>query len=362
MTQRADKALDIVFFTLDLSKNSVGRTYCLWQLATRLGWTSTVVSLHGDEVWRPLRGTPFAEACVRMTSGEIESSQRIRDADLFIAVKPLEDSFGLAMKTSAQLGVPILLDVDDPDLDAHLSWARPIRRIAKQVVRPRALATAKRLRAAASRYPTIVSNPVLQARYAGSIIPHIREDIGAGRPHTSRTPTVAFVGSNTAHKGLDLLREAIASVQDLGFELVITDVAPDDAKSWERWVGTTSLDEGLKIVAEADIVILPSLNLPYANGQLPAKLMDAMLLGRAIAVSNIEPMPWALGGHGLVFEPGSASAIESSLRQLVDPALRAALGADARERALQMFLVGPNAPVFERAARAALSPNQSVFS
>lgn len=350
---RENLPLDIIFYTLDLSKNSLGRTYCLWQLATALGWTSTVVSLHGDEVWKPLRDTPFAAACVKMTVDELERSKRIKESDLFIAIKPLESSFGLAMAMSSKLGIPLLLDVDDPDLDAHLSWARPHRRIAKQIVRPKALATAKRLRAAAGSFPTIVSNPVLQARYSGSIIPHIREDIGTGNPHVSEDPTVAFVGSNQAHKGLDLLREAVAAVQDLGYKLVITDTAPPDARPWERWIGATSLSEGLGIVAESDVVVLPSLNLPYANGQLPAKLIDAMLLGRALAVSNIEPMPWAIGGHGMVFEPGSARAIESSLRELANPELRTKLGEAARKRALELFVVASNSHVFEATARAA---------
>jgi len=345
---------NIVFFTTDLSKNALGRTYCLWQLATSLGWSSVVVSLQGETIWEPLRNTAFANACLRMTRDEMQHALALFDADLYIAVKPLEASFGVAMEMSALFGIPILLDVDDPDLDAHLSWARPIRRMAKQILKPKELKVAKQLRSAARRYPTIVSSPTLQSRYSGVVIPHIREDMEAGRPHVTRNATVAFVGSNRAHKGINLLRQAVSQVQDLHFKLIVTDTPPIDAKPWEEWVGMTSLEQGLEIVSAADIVVIPSLNLPYANGQLPVKLIDAMLLGRAIAISKVEPMPWALGGHGVVFKPGSARAIEAALRELANPELRSVLGNSARERARNMFLVSTNISRFEFAVRSAI--------
>jgi glycosyltransferase involved in cell wall biosynthesis len=169
---------------------------------------------------------------------------------------------------------------------------------------------------------------------------------------------VAFVGTNRAHKGIDILRSAVANLQTEGYRLIITDDEPDDSKPWEQWTGATSMAEGIRIVASSDVVIIPSINLAYARGQLPAKLMDAMMLGRAIAVTNIEPMPWALGSGGRVILPGSVEAVEEVLVEFRDPLVRKNLGTLARARALALFVASPYIDVFHNAVNDAIS--QSV--
>jgi glycosyltransferase involved in cell wall biosynthesis len=345
--------LEIVFFTPDLSNNSLGRTLCLWEMAHELGWKSTVVSPKGDSIWAPLRDTEFARACLKITADEMARSPILKSADVYVAVKPLPDSFSIASVLSAQRGIPLLLDVDDPDLESVLSWQRPMRRFVKSVLRYKQISGVQRLARAARRADTIVSNPVLQKRYGGVIIPHTRRDAGNGARHVTRSPHVAFVGTNHSHKGLTFLRDAVERLQSDQFSLTITDHAPLDAKPWESWTGPTTFGQGQKLVANCDIVVIPSIDLPFARGQLPAKLMDAMLLGRAIVVSDIEPMPWALGGAGRIVAPGSVSAIENALRSFVDPAARQASGDLARVRAQSMFTLEHNTGKFAAAVLAA---------
>jgi len=345
----------VVFFTPNLSDNSLGRTYCLWELAQELGWESTIVSPKSSEIWAPLNGTLFAQSCFALESENTQERSALAEADLFIAVKPLENSFGVAYDFAKTLGKPILLDIDDPDMEAQLSWRQPIRRFARGLVHRHRIRTVRELRKRAKLVPTVVSNPVLQKRYGGPIIPHVRPDIGSGAEHISDKPEVAFVGSNRGHKGLELLREAVANIHKTGITLTVTDVAPMDAKPWEKWVGTTSLREGLRIVANADIVVIPSLDVPFAHGQLPAKLIDAMMLGRAIAVSSIEPMPWALNGTGRILKPGSVEDIEKALLELAEPKVRTQLGNAARRHALETFVVPANTKPFRDAAYLAVS-------
>ena len=345
----------VVFFTPNFSDNSLGRTYCLWELAQELGWDSAIVTPKDSEIWPPLSGTLFAQSCSALNVGGTQERPELVEADLFIAVKPLESSFGVAYDLAGKFGKPVLLDIDDPDMEAQLSWRQPIRRFARGLVHRRRIKAVRKLRKRAKSVPTVVSNPVLQKRYGGPIIPHVRPDIGSGAEHTSDKPEVAFVGSIRGHKGLELLREAVANIRKSGITLTVTDVAPIDAKPWEKWVGTTSLSEGLSIVANADIVVIPSLDVPFAHGQLPAKLIDAMMLGRAIAVSSIEPMPWALNGTGRVLKPGSVEDIEEALLELAEPEVRARLGSAARRHALETFVVPANTKPFRDAAYLAVS-------
>ncbi len=344
----------ILFVTPDLSSNSLGRTLVLDQLAQHLGWSTRVVSTRGERVWKPLRGTPFASGCELVSEGG--SPNRIeelaRRADVVIAVKPLDESLLVASRVVGRVSKPLLLDIDDPDLSAALSLGHPLRAAYKWGRRPRAMLRLRRLHRVATQVPVMVSNPVLQAHHGGVIVPHARVDRGAGRPHSTASPSVAFIGTNRPHKGVSELRRAIEYLRkDHPYTLTVTDTPPADAKPWERWVGNTTLDEGVTLVQKSDVVMLPSRNIPYVHGQLPVKLIDAMLAGRAIAVSAIPPLPWAVGDAALQLTPGSTPSIVEALRVFADPAVRASFGERARRRATEMFTIASVAPAFEAVVR-----------
>jgi len=346
--------MHVVLMTPDLGGNSLGRTFCLWQLAHSLGWRVDVVAVRGAEVWKPLQGSLFAASCRVSSEAELLSEFGSARPDLILAVKPLPDSFGIALRLSDALDLPLLLDIDDPDLESQLTWRNPIKRAAKSVLRRQRMTELKYLREVATTVPVLVSNPNLQARHGGTIIPHVRVDTGFGNPHVSSSPTVAFIGTNRKHKGVAELRRAVGRLQDIGVELVVTDQAPADAKPWEKWIGSTTMERGREIVAESDIVVIPSRRGLMASLQLPAKLMDAMISGRGIAVSNVGPLPWAVGESGVVFQPSSTASLTAAILTLADPALRSEFGKAARERALEFATVDANAEPFELAVRSAI--------
>lgn len=346
--------MKIAFVTESLSRNSLGRTFSLWLLSQQLGWDSHVFTSHGDEFWAPLKGTTFEAQCTRVTPESL-ATMIAPDTDLIVAVKPLERSLGAAIAASRARGFPLLADVDDPDLENRLSLHSPLRFLAKLVLRPRRTFSSLRLRRRVKFLPSIVSNPWLQTRYGGVIVPHAREDTGDGSPHLSQQISVVFVGTNREHKGVSDLRDAVARMQGDRVTLTVTDEKPIDAQPWESWVGHVPFERGIQLVKGADVVIIPSRESSNAHGQLPAKLMDAMLAGRAIGVSDIEPMPWALGGSGLLFAPGDVAEIQSTLIRLLDPAARTELGKAARTRALASFTVDACASAFREACESAIT-------
>lgn len=362
------KPVRVLFLTKNFSNNSTGRTYSLWLMCKRLGWDAEVLAPVG-EMWDPLVGSDF-DAASTLLAGDPSTRERqlneaIDRADLVIPVKPLPGSFGLVADRIDDLGAAVLLDIDDPDLEAAFARPRTFREVARRVIRFRRhrahLRVHRSLVEAAGRVPVLVSNPVLQRRYGGTIVPHARVDSGPGVPHTSTSPRVVFVGTNRAHKGVDLLRHAIDELSDEGFTLTVTDDAPEDAKPWESWVGGTTFADGIELVKRGDIVVLPSgARDSYAHAQLPAKLMDAMLAGRGIIVSDLEPMTWALGSAGLSFPTDDRQALVDCLRQMADPARRSVLGTAARERALQLFEVSATTPAFEAACTSAIEASDGV--
>ena len=122
----------VLLVTPNFDNNSLGRTYCLWLLCRELSWDCRVVGVNGDRIWLPLQGSAFAADCVLPAPGAdpvaraAALADHARWADVVVAVKPLPTSFGAALTVLDDVPRPLLVDIDDPDIEARTSW-RPKR-------------------------------------------------------------------------------------------------------------------------------------------------------------------------------------------------------------------------------------------
>jgi glycosyltransferase involved in cell wall biosynthesis len=81
-------------------------------------------------------------------------------------------------------------------------------------------------------------------------------------------------------------------------------------------------------IAHCDALVMPSL-----HEGLPYTLLEAMALGTPVIASRVGGLAEVVRDEvtGLLFTPGDATALAGAIRRLiVDPALRARLGAEAR--------------------------------
>lgn len=358
----------VLIITKNFEDNSTGRAKVLWELSKKCGKSATVLSSVGKSIWRPLKGSSFEKDCFLLERGFCnqlvgpDSKRSVRefltDSTLIVAVKPQRLSYGLARRFRKRYGTPILLDIDDPDLEYQLRLGNRREALTRALFRPREYWPAKKIRRDLSRETIIVSNPVLQRTYGGRIVPHARPDLGVGAPHVTRNPRVVFIGTSRPHKGLNLLRQAIADLHNEGFTLLVTADPPEDRRPWEMWVGPKTISASNEILKQADIVALPSdPQSCLAAGQLPAKLIDAMVTGRGIVVSNIEPMTWALKDAGLVMSEYTVNSLRQCLMSLRAPEIRTELGQLARANALLMFDTNSVSPTFYRACKDAFMSN-----
>jgi glycosyltransferase involved in cell wall biosynthesis len=369
----------LLLLSSDLSGNALGRAQSLWLIARELGWDVRVAGPLRQELWPPVRDSAFADICQPLPiSGRrpFLPDDLCRWSDATVAVKAMPESFGLAVRAQTSLRGPLLLDIDDPDLD-EVQRIAPLR--AKcGLVHPRRIRSGyhpwqlKLLERKTRSVPILTSNPSLRLRHGGYLIPHVREAVPPGRAHVRERPVVAFVGTPRIHKGIEVLRSAVSRLSYKGLLLVLTSQAPSDAAPWERWVGETNLADGRSLLDEADIVALPSLDMPFAREQLPVKVIDAMLSARAIVASELPPLRWALASTGLYTRPGSVEDLVGALQSLMLPARRVALAKAARHRALGMFTPTVVAPRLLRAiefakeesssshAQARLAPRQGI--
>jgi glycosyltransferase involved in cell wall biosynthesis len=100
------------------------------------------------------------------------------------------------------------------------------------------------------------------------------------------------------------------------------------------FTGSLQGEELSAVLAKIDVLVMPSAN------EEPAGLvvMEQMIRGCPVFVSDHGGGPELAGDGGLKFPPGDASALAHCLRRLLDePGLINAMGRRARERALAMF-------------------------
>ena len=88
----------------------------------------------------------------------------------------------------------------------------------------------------------------------------------------------------------------------------------------------------------ADIVAVPQRQSNDTRGQVPAKIFDAMALGRAVISTPVSMIPEILDGCGVLVPPGNVAALAEAIARLADhPDEAAALGRRARERCVERY-------------------------
>jgi glycosyltransferase involved in cell wall biosynthesis len=226
----------------------------------------------------------------------------------------------------------------------------------------------------------LVSNRWLQARFGGDILYHVRDprvlDPHAPVEHVTESlpggPTwVGFIGTPRPHKGVGVLVEAVALAQrraDVGLVLMGVEddhdpvlvrahslIGGDRFRAWPQFP-FVALRDHLRVV---DVVALPSLDVPAAWGQIPAKLFDGMAMAKPVVATALNDMPEILEGVGLVVPPGDVHALADAIVRLAkDPELRRRLGVEARRRLIERYSYAAGRTVLLRAVTTALAASR----
>jgi glycosyltransferase involved in cell wall biosynthesis len=155
-----------------------------------------------------------------------------------------------------------------------------------------------------------------------------------------------FLGTPRTYKGVDDLCGAMAGLnrQDVALALVGTDPMSDTGRTLKarypsvRLLGRIPFHHVPRYLAAADVVAVPQRNSSDTLGQVPAKLFDAMALGRPIVSTRVSMIPEVLDGCGMVVPPGDVPALGRAIEYLLDhPEEAAVLGRKARERCVAEY-------------------------
>ncbi len=163
-----------------------------------------------------------------------------------------------------------------------------------------------------------------------------------GYPAVPNITTTAYL---IPEKGIDILIEACALLQDLPWRLVIIGDGPEEERLRER-VARSGLGErtaflGLRddvetMLRTAEIHVHPAL----WEEAFGLTIIEGMASGCATVASRVGGIPEIIedGRSGLLFNRGDSKALAEALRGLLSaPALRRELGKAARTRVVEQF-------------------------
>lgn len=169
----------------------------------------------------------------------------------------------------------------------------------------------------------------------------------AERP-ADRPFTVGYIGRLVEEKGVQVLIDALAQM-DGAARLLVVGGGPERKRLGER-AAARGLDGRVEFVPQIasmempavyhrlDVLALPSLTRPNWKEQFGRVLVEAMASGVPVVGSDSGAIPDVIGDAGLIVPEGDAAALAAALTRLRDDlALRSALQAKGRERALARF-------------------------
>ncbi len=361
----------LTFVCPDLSTNCLGRTLLLAELVTANNDVRIVGAQLGAKVWPPATTSKVPIHAFQLGSS-IDWPRAVRwmrgfvQGSRVVVTKPLATSLGLARLAGAR-GDNTVLDIDDWELGLKRSHGhRGVLRQGVELADPKAfnsLATTALLELGLRAYPhRLVSNRWLQHRFGGTLLPHVRDTDWLLPNESDRAEVrrelqmgdrcwVGFIGTPRSHKGVDDLVHAVARADgELGLMLAGLDHRDDYARELSslaldvlgqarvRAIGPFAFDELPRWLAAPDIIALPSRDEPGAIGQIPAKLFDAMAMGKAIVASDVNDMASILGDAGVTVPAGDLDALSLALAALAaDPIERSRLSVAVRKRAQDRF-------------------------
>jgi glycosyltransferase involved in cell wall biosynthesis len=348
----------------DVSSNAAGRADLLAKLLEPLGSVEVIGPRSLPGVWMPVAAGPvrYTSVPTRRMPGFMATMAdlaRRADGDLIYASKTRIGSAGVGYLKRVAGKRPLLLDIDDWELGFYIRsgfWGTVGR--ALNLGNPDGLPwtwLCERLTALADG--VTVASRFLQERFGGTLIPHVRDtdawkpgcaDAAEGRRRLGLEGkrVVMFLGTPRGYKGLDDLAAAVTSLARADVSLVVVGASPDGAAGRRilgRCPAATLLpwvpfEEIPSLLAAADVVAVPQRATSDTLGQVPAKIFDAMALGRPVVSTRVSMIPEILEGCGLLVEPGDVSGLAAAMARLLDrPAEAEALGSRARERCVERY-------------------------
>lgn len=335
----------------ELAHNPAGRVLTLAEAYRRVSphveILGAVFPRWGLKLWSPMQGSdiPCQSIIVQNEADFVAQALQLVAAhpyDLVHLSKPRFPNLVFGMLYALVWGAQVVWDVDDEEL-GFVAATEPLP-LEKALDEQGGLPPLKKLHASfwtrlavgqVSRFGAVtVSNPALQQRYGGKLIPHVRDELHFVPSCMRRTRSrrlwsipehvkvVLFFGTPRRHKGLLDTAHAIAALGREDVWFVIVGDFPDASLKAElqqvegltcRFIPGQLYKDIPDVVAMGDYaVLLQESSSLVAQFQLPAKLVDALAMGLIVFACVTPAMQW-LANEGAIV-PVTPETLEKTLR------------------------------------------------
>ncbi len=203
-------------------------------------------------------------------------------------------------------------------------------------------------RASANILPTDWLATVLQLQHTVTIHHGLAPLKIRQASHNAPTvPTFAFMGRLVSSKGARVLLEAAHELKAKGYVFQIKIIGEGlerealetlalrlQIKDCIHFLGYVSNEQLEDTLPDTAALVVPSL----AGEVFGLVVVENMLHGRTLIVSDLGSLREVIGDAGLIFPPGDVSALAHCMQQVMErPDWAASLGSAARVRAMQLF-------------------------
>lgn len=321
LKQTYSNTLSVAVSGWDLSHNAAGRAVTLAELYQYAGFNNVTVigailqnKKKNKSIWAPIRGhqIPFSFFEVDLNNIDLLLHKAINFVinnpfDIVHLSKPRITNILLGVLYKYIWNSTVFMDIDDEEL--AFIGNRPLRKFSsKEIKGP--IWTELSLKYYDIFNGVTVSNPALQKKYGGTIIPHVRNE-QIFKPSLSLKKqnrelygikdddiVVLFFGTPKRHKGLLETAKAIAEVEHKNIIFMIVGDFDEQQLKNELidiegvnylFLPNQPYDKIGDIVSVGDICILmQDKNSEIAKYQLPAKLIDALAMGVIVFLQQTE--------------------------------------------------------------------------
>jgi glycosyltransferase involved in cell wall biosynthesis len=312
--------LNVIVCGWELSHNAAGRVFTLAQLYERFAKVEIIGSIfnsYGTELWEPLQ-----EVNIPIHYFSVESTSDLKEyisqalvvvanypCDIIHLSKPRAPNIIIALLYKMIWGARVIIDIDDEELgfvnaEESIDSIFYLKKNGELPIKSRLdgkLWTQLAIGSIKQFDGITVSNPALQERYNGVIIPHARDERvftpSSQLVHSARkefnipvdSQVVLFFGTPRKHKGLIDIAQILANLETKNVIFVVAGDFPEPELKLQlqsinkvnyRFISNQPISQVPKIVALADYCILPlDQNSLAARFQFPAKLTDALAMG-----------------------------------------------------------------------------------
>jgi glycosyltransferase involved in cell wall biosynthesis len=355
----------ICILCFDLSNNSLGRAGLLAMALSPQHEVEVIGPAKSGSIWLPMQDMgisihsypwkryPFFIATIRKMIKDI-------DADIMIACKLRPTSYGIALIKKWVSGIPVIVDIDDWELGFlyHSGFWGKVGRFLN-FTNPNGLPYTwlmERLTGLADSI--VVSNRFLQNKFSGPLVYHCRDtstldpdkfdsDIIKIKLGLKGKRVVMFLGTPRAHKGVEELFMAIEKITDPSIRLVLIGADP----SIQTHIESMKLNQDRVVIfpkipfkdlaehlSAADILVIPQRNTTDTQGQIPAKLFDAMAMAKPVITTPLSDIEEVLGGHGYLIDPNNPDQLANTIEYIFANSEEARLkGLNARKRCQTLY-------------------------